>query len=78
MKVKEKIDVRTLIDDYYTVIQKGMPYDYINTVQLQFPAISTQMVKNIKNRTNQYPTKNIKVLKYLHDLAVEFQSSINL
>lgn len=77
MNVKEKIDVRSLIDECYDIINKGMPYDYINTVQKKFPAISTQMVKNIKNRTNNYPTKNIKVLIYLKELALNFQAGLN-
>ncbi len=78
MITKEKNDVRSHIDELYEVINKGLPAGYIKSVSEKFPNVSDETIRSVKNRVNRYPKKNIQLLQYLKELALNFQEQINL
>ena len=77
-KDKQK-DVHLHIDKAYEIIEKGMPSDYAVKVKslIGNSSIPESTIRNIKNRTSQWPTKRLNILNALVVVAKEFQKEVD-
>jgi hypothetical protein len=69
-----KMKMRLHIDKAYEIIEDNLPDMYVDLVKLKLPndlTLSSGVIRNIKNRVQQYPMSRIAVLNALVEISNE-------
>jgi len=75
----KKNDVRLHIDKAYRMIDGKLPRNYVEKVYeilSNDKTLTDGIIRNVKNRTHQYPSSRINVLNALVQISTEYSADL--
>lgn len=78
---KQLQNVRMHINKAYDIISEGIPDNYVEMVveelQVEKTEFMERVIRNVKNRVTEYPSKRLNVLNALVKVAQKYQAQVD-
>jgi hypothetical protein len=68
---KEKQDVQLHIAKAFVIINEHLPEHYVQEVRKKLPEVSSGIIRNVKNKTNEITENRLNVINALVEVALD-------